>query len=192
MKYIFLDFDGVMNSAYYFMSNDFRRGTAGFTAEEIMLTKVHHTLSPKLVRKVNKLVQDSGAKVIVSSTWRLKYSDDELNEFLRLRDASFTIDGRTPRGNPRRFSQPIMRGDEINAFIKALPDLPEGIVILDDIANMDNLSPYLVLTDDKVGITIEDVQRALDILDTPFVLPPDDDKGNDYLEGFDDEQPIED
>jgi hypothetical protein len=170
MKYIFLDFDGVMNSAYYFMSNTFRRGTAGLTAADIMLTKVHHTLCPKLVRKVNDLVKDSGAKVIVSSTWRLKYSDDELNEFLALRGATFKIDGRTPI-KKTRMSEYNVRGDEILMYLKSLSEIPEGIVILDDISDMNYLNNYLCLVDGRIGFTQQDARIAINILNTKFIMP---------------------
>lgn len=188
MKYIFLDFDGVLNSDYWFASSDYRRLTRGKSSEEVMLIYLQTHLSPRLIQKVNQLVKDSGAKVVASTTWRLRYSDEELSEFLRLQGATFKISDRTPRATPQRLSQPIIRGDEINAYIKALKELPEGIVILDDIANMDNLSHYLVHTDDRVGITLDDVKKALNIINTPFVLPPDKNKGNDYVERFDIEE----
>ena len=52
MKVIFLDIDGVLNTVKDFQRHNFIG------------------MSPVLVRRFNKLVKDTGAKVILSSTWR--------------------------------------------------------------------------------------------------------------------------
>lgn len=63
-KYIFLDVDGVLNSREWFEHN---RGVTGFTE-----------INPDKVRLLKEIVGRTGAKIILSSTWRsLSTCDDE-------------------------------------------------------------------------------------------------------------------
>src|SRR5689334_7658984 len=97
MKLIFLDFDGVLNSNDYFDSTFFKQETNGLSWEEIMLIAHYTHIDPVAVKILNQLVEISGAQVIVSSTWRLKYTVEELNSMLKDRGATFQIVGATPK-----------------------------------------------------------------------------------------------
>ena len=58
MKIIFLDIDGVLNT-YNSMDR----------------------FCPKAVSCLNEFVQESGAKVVISSSWRLSWKIEEMREY---------------------------------------------------------------------------------------------------------------
>jgi hypothetical protein len=168
MKIIFLDFDGVLNSDIYFNSSVFKTETRGMSQEEIMLVAHRTHIDPIALQLLNKLVETSGATVVVSSSWRIGYTVEELNVMLKGCGATFEIVAATPRypdyieiGWGR---VPTPRGDEIQGYLNSLNEKPESFVILDDIDNMAHLKEFLVLTDGEFGLTSRDVEKALKIL----------------------------
>lgn len=162
IKIIFLDFDGVLNSDIYFNSKVFKESTKEMSSEEIMLLSHHTHIDPSAIQILNQLVEKSGAQVVVSSTWRIMYSVEELNAILKSRGATFEIIAATPRYPDCRVA--TLRGDEIQGYLDSLNEAPESFVILDDINNMAHLTKFLVLTNDYYGLTIKDMEMALKIL----------------------------
>lgn len=164
MKYIFLDFDGVLNSTHFMRSEYFTKSVEGLSDAELYLLQYGYMLDPEPIKLVNDLVEKTGAQVIASTSHRTRYSLEELNEMLAKRGATFQISGKTPRLLPKKFSVCVDRGDEIQAFLDGLSEQPESFVILDDYNNMVHLTKYLVLTRDRYGLTKEDAAEALKIL----------------------------
>lgn len=164
MKYIFLDIDGVLNSTKYVTSDYYKQATAGMSDAEVMLIAHHLHLDPEAIKLVNDLVKRSGAKVILSSTWRGKYSCEEMTEMMKGRGAEFEISDATPALFGKVHSSRIPRGKEIGHYLRLLEDWPEAYVILDDHNDMLSHLPYLVRTDVRVGLTQDDVEKALKIL----------------------------
>jgi hypothetical protein len=163
MKYIFLDIDGVFNSADYCNSIEYLTETSGMSDAEIMMVAHHTHLDPKAIKLFDELVVRSGAVVILSSTWRTRYSVDEMNEMLKGRGAKFQITAATPVLFGKLSSR-IPRGKEIAEFLKKMKDDAATFVILDDHDDMIHLKPHLVQTNVKHGLTQEDVEKALRIL----------------------------
>lgn len=163
MKYIFLDIDGVFNSTDYCNSIEYLTETAGMSDAQIMLIMHHTHLDPKAIKLFDELVEKSGATVILSSTWRARYSVDEMNEMLKGRGAKFQISEATPVLFGKLSSR-IPRGKEIAHFLKLLEKQPESFVILDDHDDMLHLKPQLIQTNPRHGLTPEDVEKALKIL----------------------------
>lgn len=167
MKLVFLDFDGVLNSQKFMRSQFFKDSIAGLTDAELYLLKYEYMLDPEAIKLVNDLVARSGAQVVASTSHRTRYTIDEMNTMLKNRGATFEIEAKTPRGMPKKFSLSVDRGDEIQEYLSLLEEVGEaveGFVILDDFNNMGDLSDHLVLTRDRVGLTSEDVENALKIL----------------------------
>lgn len=174
-----MDFDGVLNSNRYFDSASFKRETMGMDWNEIMLIAHHTHLDHKGIQLVNQLIdrrnaflEESGSdervQVVVSSTWRLHYTIDELNAMLIDRGSTFAIVDKTPSHNHHYGWGSWMlnggiRGNEIQEYLDGVPE-PVQFVILDDIDNMLHLSNHLVLTDEAVGVTDKDIEKALQIL----------------------------
>ena len=163
MKYIFLDIDGVFNSADYGRSEEYLLETAGMSDAEIMLIAHHTHLDRKAIQIFNDLVKRSGAEVVLSSTWRGKYSPEEMTKMLKDRGAEFEIKEATPILFGK-ISSRIPRGKEIAHFLKMLEKQPEAFVILDDHDDMIHLKPFLIQTSMETGLTQDDVEKALKIL----------------------------
>lgn len=158
MKILFLDIDGVCNSSTYFFSKEYLDETAHMSDAELMLLEHPSNLDPAALKLVNHIVKESGAEVVLSSSWRMKYAIEEWTEMMQKRGATFKIIDRTPKLSG------TTRGTEIMGFINSMRNKPDSIVILDDHNDMGNLSKYLVLTNAKFGITMADVEKALQIL----------------------------
>lgn len=143
MKIIFLDFDGVLshyNSGY--------------------------NIDPEKVELLLKIVEETGAKIVISSSWR--YNTVELTK-KKLGDLSFfehTIDV-TPRltyvvdGGYHS----VPRGEEIKCWLKKHKNI-DNYVILDDEVN-DMLfyqKDHIVETDMYTGLSEKHVKQAIKIL----------------------------
>lgn len=162
-KFIFIDIDGCLNSDKYTESELYKQATIGMSDAKIMLVAHHLHLDPNALELINGLVIRSNAKVILSSTWRFKYSPSEVTEMMKGRGAIFTIADSTPK-YPSFNSHFTSRGEEITAYLDSLKKEAESFVIIDDRNDMGNLKNNLVLTDPKYGITLSDVDKALKIL----------------------------
>ena len=164
MKVIFLDFDGVLNSDLYIRSH---RG------ESITM------LSPVCLNRLRTVVESTGAKIVLSTSWRVHWEPDESScdltgqEIHRIFAAhGMRIYGKT--GQSRKAGDvPDLRRErarEIADWLDVRPDV-EGYVILDDMAFPDGalssggLSGHLVRTAGyRGGLTEEDADLAIEIL----------------------------
>lgn len=163
-KFIFLDIDGVCNSNKYFSSPAYAEESSGKSDALIMLVNHYLHLDPAALKLVNQLVDKSGAEVVVSSTWKSKYSEEEFNKMFADRGATFKVVGRTPHVYGRKFSEDVPRGLEIQAYLDGLSEKPEAFVILDDRSDMKHLVKYLIQTKYEDGLTRLHVDKALRIL----------------------------
>ena len=172
IKVVFLDFDGVLNNDVWIKE----RWAAG--EGQIVLTQV----MPEHVALLNQLLERSGAKVVISSSWRHHYglfdtlsrsgrdAGDSLKNILERAGFKGELIGRTPDGWPGiRFSEPRLRGKEIQAWItewqRSGKPLVEKFVILDDDDDMAHLRKnHFVQTDPMKGLIQADVDKALVIL----------------------------
>ena len=144
--YIFLDIDGVLNN----------RRTNSRTPEGYV------GISDHLTKRLRRIIQTTGAEVVLTSTWKtaaegadLLYMNRKLRRFGAM-PVSRTFE---PDSDLSR------RGAGIKEFLKENPC--DGYVILDDF-NFDfaeeKLMEHLVLTDPADGLTEEDADRAIRIL----------------------------
>jgi hypothetical protein len=116
------------------------------------------TLDPALVARLDRLCREAGAVVVISSSWRAMGLETLRALFDR---AGFTgaIVGATPD-----LGAAATRGEEIAAW--HLEHGPTDYAILDDdAADMGDLLPRLIRTRTTVGLSEEDVARALALLD---------------------------
>lgn len=162
MRVLFFDVDGVLNS------------------ERWMLAQPKHTnfvraLDPEAVTLLAEIVCRTGARLVVSSTWRRMYSLTTLREILVESGfpAPCPIIGTTPvlHRTPER----EVRGHEIQAWLDAAAgdeafELAEAFAILDDDSDMAHLLHRLVQTDFKTGLQRVHVERVVTLLSTPAVV----------------------
>ena len=112
MKLIFLDIDGVMNAAHFniFMGD---RGV-----------KDRDSLCPLAILTLNKLIEYTDAKVVISSTWRLGTTVPRLQELLDQCGFTGEVIGKTPN---IAFNE---RGKEILHYVDH--HKCSGFVVLED------------------------------------------------------------
>lgn len=171
MKIIFLDVDGVLNSTATWNAMTAGNGCHG-SGEEAMC--------PELVARLNRLVEQSGAAIVLSSAWRYD-SVTRTREMLRKRGIIGKLIGCTPRlrdtlyvpvHKPARdnvgWGPLVQRGLEIQSWLDSYTRPVESFVIIDDNNDMAHMIDRLVLTDYQVGLQDADVERALDILEVPW------------------------
>ena len=151
-KLIFLDIDGVLDTY-----------------------KSHYMLDPVLLDRLGNILGRTGAWIVISSSWRCISVPDTV-EFLtdyenpRVGSTPFPFIDRVVGITPILYSvldgdidRPATRGEEIAAYLKDHPC--DNYVILDDCDEMQrNQWPHLVLVNEEVGLTDEDVEKAVSIL----------------------------
>lgn len=110
MKVIFLDIDGVLNSAKYFDR-----------IKNLEITGIEEQIDIKKVELLKKAVDETGAKVVLSSSWRYTRKAQDLKNLL----LKYNI-----YADSTPFMQNI-RGLEIKKWLSEHQDV-EKYVILDD------------------------------------------------------------
>lgn len=144
MRVIFLDVDGVLNSQQWALKM-FAEGVRVY-AEDM--------LDPHALRLLKRLVDESNAKLVVSSSWRsipqsMKALADQLDQYgMKVYDV-------TPRVGETR-------GKDITAWLNRHPGKHQ-YVILDDDSDMDEHAGHLVQTTFREGLRAEHVDQALEM-----------------------------
>jgi hypothetical protein len=142
MKILFLDIDGVLNSA--FVLEEQRRGDA---------------ISREMIERVNKIVDATGCKIVISSTWRIYQRFDKLTALLYSYGLRRVIIDATEDLGGYDYT----RGDEINEWVFRHREI-EMFVILDDNKDDSMVESVLVQTTFKHGLQDEHVAKAIAIL----------------------------
>lgn len=152
MKIIFLDFDGVLTH----QKSPRRNGLWWF--------------DPACVERLNRLIDATGAKVVISSSWRIGHSLQSMHQFLTEAGYRHGIIGVTPQwattaaGNVTGgFSS---RGAEIVSWLDRSKETRgiKSFIILDDDCDMIHLAPRLIQTNYQVGLQDKDVDKAIELL----------------------------
>lgn len=150
MNLIFCDVDGVLNN----------NRTRIITSDGWCFVEDH------LVARLKKLIDLSGARLVLSSTWREGWNqeDESKNDisFIELRNKfkEFGIEIFDRTGDMR-----MHRWQSIKEYFeRPREDSIEHYVILDDYDDMGEYMNHLVLTSASTGLTEEDIQDALEIL----------------------------
>lgn len=150
MQVIFLDFDGVLNA---------ETDDSG-DADELWSAA---WLDSKMVGRLTQLVETTGARVVISSSWRQRRTQEELRAILAEHGYSSGILDVTPRHTRPAEGERLVRANEITAWLAVHPEVT-SFVILDDDEEFGALAPNHVRTNSAVGLTDDDVMRARSIL----------------------------
>jgi hypothetical protein len=144
---LFLDFDGVLNS-----------NTSGLEADKVAF--------------LNTIVINVDCEVILSTAWRIAYTQKEIENHLDQAGYLGKVDGRTPnlgcerhvKGGWERCSD-AHRGHEILTYLEERFGLDSTdwpvFVILDDSSDMHPLKDKLVHTKWNVGLELAHVREAI-------------------------------
>lgn len=160
MRVVFLDIDGVLNSEPWFARSEAER--LGPDLDPALDTTWIAMLDPDAVARFERLVTTSGAKVVVSSSWRAMVALPDLARFLAVRGFTGELIGATTTSYGLVPDGVTERGHQIAHWLAANP--VTSYVILDDQSDMAHLADRLVLTTWERGLTDDDVDRALALL----------------------------
>ena len=150
---IFLDFDGVVETIYWEKAGD---GTWSFNIHKSGREELNNK---QAIGWLNELYRKVPYDIVVSSTWRIGMTIDELQTLLI--NSGFNPDIKVVGVTPVLHRQ---RGQEIQAWLDTVSFAGKFIIIDDDV-DMCHLLPLLVRTDCQLGFTIYDFQKALSLLE---------------------------
>ena len=143
---IFLDVDGVLNSIDY----------AKKVYEETRKphSEYEYPFDPECLERLQRLVAKTDARIVITSTWRkTEEGKRTLQNVLEQYDLANRVIGYTPILNTKR-------GEEIKSFLETL-NVEASYIILDDDSDMEELTPYLILTSMKTGLTEEKMTEGM-------------------------------
>lgn len=123
---------------------------------------------PKCISALNWLIKQSGAKIVVSSSWRGR---NDLPEIFKKWGIEAPILSRTPYlprdwypSDDKNKTDRAHRGYEIQQWLNQTPYRIKQFCILDDDNDMGPFLNYLVQCNYLIGLTMDDAKRALAIL----------------------------
>jgi len=146
---IFLDIDGVLRTHRSDLEWSQLLGVP------IPLSVYERRFDKRIVSYINEIVGYTRAKIVVSSTWRVKHSLEELKQIFRDNGISADVVGKTDIG--------LNRGEEIEQYIS--DNEIENYVVIDDQVNdiLKHIPKERVIKVDPIK-GFEDVDKAIDIL----------------------------
>lgn len=152
-KILFLDVDGVLNSV-----------------ESCKFYGTFERLDPRGVVVLQRIIDTTGAKLVISSTWRLYRGLDGMREVLQHAGLRAEVVGITPDLVERRDVRGEMdlggfiahpRREEIAAWLAQHPEVTAWCALDDD----PDAGPLnLIRTDDRVGLTEANADAAIALL----------------------------
>lgn len=138
-RILFLDIDGVMRPI-----NDPAPGFA---------------LSEGPVLRLNRIVEETGCSIVISSTWRQKLSLEQIQGIFQQYGFSYPksiIDLTPDLGD-------VPRGEEIVSWLKSYSDV-ERYAVLDDCDDLDACSGHVVQTRALIGLTDTAAENIISLL----------------------------
>jgi len=127
MKVIFLDIDGVMNG------QNFYERTKKFK---------YWMFDPNAVKFLNKLVKKTGAKIVISSSWRKGKKKSYFKKIFKKNKIKAEVIGMTDVLHFKNWNRSVFRGCEIQKW------LDDHAIEIDDHTNSLKRSKYVILDDD--------------------------------------------
>ena len=152
MKIIFLDFDGVMDTAYY----DHVLSKLRLPGNDTFGT----VFDPNCVQNLKEIIDKTGADIVVSSTWKDDMSYKEILDMWNNRGLPGFVTDVTPTTAQHN------RGDEIDAWLDEC-NVECQYVIIDDLdaTNFnDHQLPRLLVVNPFNGLDENTAERAIQIL----------------------------
>lgn len=149
-KIIFLDFDGVLNTEHYqdllqYQGKPWQDEYGAF-------------FDPKAVKQLKRIIDATDADIVVESSW--KYLGlDAMKELWEVRNLPGTIIDITPSLLGKN------KGVEIASWLSKYAKQDTRYVIIDDeYVILDSQLPHFILTNPYEGITEEQANRAISML----------------------------
>ncbi len=165
MKLIFLDIDGVLNNYEWF-----GRMYAGNVDPYLVRREILDRVS---VGVLNHIIKQTGAKVVISSSWRFGRTVEDMRAILGKNGFVGEVVGMTttdPEAVHRvldSWGERIQRGHEIQAWmgVQAMKGMKiDSYVVIDDDGDMAGVEDHLVQLKHDTGLQMEHVPEIIRIL----------------------------
>ena len=154
MKVIFLDIDGVLNSKEFLKNNQ------------------NEVIDRSSVSILKKVIDKTGAVIVMSSGWRLWFDDNMMPEdgysqclYDILCEFDIKLFGKTPDFSTneirtkKTFSH--VKAKEITAWLSEHKNFDKYVVLDDLLLKSEEINSHLIRTNAQVGITEDDAKRAI-------------------------------
>ena len=160
-KLLFLDIDGVLNTKLWY----------GKMNKETPKDRWGYAFDPVSVANLKRIVNETGADIVISSSWKC-VGLTELRKMWKARRLPGKIIDVTPdryKDDELRYLDDTeidnIRGYEIREWLSRNGKQVSHYAIIDDLYEMlPEQQDHLVMTDSETGITDEDADRAIEIL----------------------------
>jgi len=157
MRVLFLDFDGVLNSTSYF------RRVARETGRQ---TGAGH-IDPLAVERLNRIVKATSCRIVVTSTWRLVHTLEDLQRMLHGLSAEQLLGVTPDRIGPRcreieKWLDGVSRWNSEQRQWR--PPVDQFVILDDDSTAGIGFASHFVQTSPETGLTDDDVDKAIKIL----------------------------
>ena len=166
-KILFLDIDGVLNTALWFDSK----------YKNASKDKWGYVFDPTSVANLKRIVDETGAGIVISSSWKF-FGLPVLRKMWKARELPGKIIDCTPDSMCDESMQDLdidfdlidpgaSRGYEIREWLSRHGKNVSHYAILDDMYEMlPEQQSHLVMTDSETGITNEDADKVIEILNS--------------------------
>ena len=149
MKVLFLDIEGVLNHENFFLKR------AEMAEENNFLPYPLNQFDPLCVERVNRILDETDAKLVISSSWRFTKGLDIILTTVGLKHPIFDTTPCLPNK---------MRGEEVALWLKNHPDFDTYAILDDDGDFLDEQKKYLVQTFFMEGLTDSLMEKTIKIL----------------------------
>mgnify|MGYP001378568217 CR=1 FL=1 len=143
MKIIFLDIDGVLKTKQGLRRAFARHGRF-----------IPDLLDDQAVRNLNRLIQATGAKIVITSTWRYGETITSLQQILNKKGILGTVIGKSPElgGMSDLPTHNISRGQEIDRWLEEHTEKINYVIIDDDNNLTPHQLPFAVICETENGL----------------------------------------
>lgn len=159
MKVIFLDIDGVLNNQDYLIALNKDPEKRKVILPEGGRMAYSEMIDTRAVELLNVITSTTGAKLVLSSTWRKLHPWDDLVWMFEHRGVTGELIGKTPSGGRSR-------GHEIKMWLDKHPEVTH-FVVLDDDSDVYPYESHFVKTrfqGENAGLQRGHVERAIELL----------------------------
>jgi HAD domain in Swiss Army Knife RNA repair proteins len=182
MKVIFLDIDGVLNVEKFICAFvEFCKGSE-ISYQEMYRDRFGHKFCPVTVRFLERIIEQTGAKIVISSTWRMN-GLDKIQEMWKERGLPGEVIDRTgflhrmpihAKIKHLPWNEQFERGREIHAWLEEHPDVTDYVIIDDDNDMLKTQQAHFVKTDPQTGLDRTLAEKAIRILNQLTLMSPTD------------------
>lgn len=159
MKVIFLDIDGVLNHEQFYI----KRTESPKTGTDEFQSYPLSEFDPESVANLNYITEQTGAKLIISSSWRF---DPDILNILKAVGITGEVIGCTPDLSSV-YNTTLCRGKEIDIVLNKRPEITRYVILDDDSDIEPHQMPYFIKTDAYYdGLNRELADKAISILNS--------------------------